>query len=115
MIVIPPRDPNEENAPDPAIEALGKLYEQFTNVQNLAEFHAALRRRDALYQIQHQEMGASPRDYENLHPKDFFTQFHRRADEDDKAVVSEAPYRIRQQLKDAFGPERATALGRATK
>jgi hypothetical protein len=32
----------------PAAEALGKLYEQFTNVQNLAEFHAALRKRDAL-------------------------------------------------------------------
>ncbi|HEY7220796.1 MAG TPA: hypothetical protein VH985_20650 [Candidatus Binatia bacterium] len=39
--------------------------------------------------------------------------FHRRADEDDKAVVSEAPYRIRQQLRDVLAPEHDTALGRA--
>jgi hypothetical protein len=113
MIVIPPEDPNERR-PDPAEEALGQLYDRFTNVQNLAEFHAALRKRDALYDLQHQEMGDSPQDYENLHPKDFFNQFHRRADEDDKAVVSEAPYRIRQQLRDVLAPERDTAQRRAT-
>jgi hypothetical protein len=113
MIVIPPRDPNENNGADPAAEALGKLYEQFTNVQNLAEFHAALRKRDALYEAQHGEMNDGPQDYGNLHPKDFFDQFHRRADEDDKAVVAEAPYRIRQQLRDALAPERDTALDRA--
>jgi hypothetical protein len=113
MIVIPPRDPNETSAPDPAAEALGKLYEQFTNVQNLTEFHAALRRRDALYDAQHRAMSDNPADYENLHPKDFFDQFHRRADEDDKTVVSEAPYRIRQQLRDALAPERDSALDRA--
>jgi hypothetical protein len=113
MIVIPPQDPNETNAPDPAAAALGQFYEQFTNVQNLAEFHAALRKRDALYELQHQEIGDSPQDYENLHPKDFFNQFHRRADEDDKTVVSEAPYRIQQQLRDVLTPERDTALDRA--
>jgi hypothetical protein len=113
MIVIPPQDPNEDSAPDPAAEALGQLYEQFTNVQNLAEFHAALRKRDALYDLQHQEMADKPQDYENLHPKDFFNQFHRRADDEDKNVVSEAPYRIRQQLRDALAPERDTALDRA--
>jgi hypothetical protein len=112
MIVIPPEDPNERR-PDPAEEALGQLYEQFTNVQNLAEFHGALRRRDALYELQHQEIADSPQDYENLHPKDFFNQFHRRADEDDKTILSEAPYRIRQQLRDVLAPERDTALDRA--
>ncbi|HTM10967.1 MAG TPA: hypothetical protein VL754_21490 [Verrucomicrobiae bacterium] len=113
MIVIPPRDPNENNGADPGAEALGKLYEQFTNVQNLAEFHAALRKRDALYEAQHGEMNDGPQDYGNLHPKDFFDQFHRRADEDDKAVVAEAPYRVRQQLRDVLAPERDTALDRA--
>src|SRR5689334_4935501 len=113
MIVIPPRDPNENNPPDPPAEALRKLYEQFTNVQNLAEFHSALRKRDALYELQQQEMTENPQDFENLHPKDFFNQFHRRADEDDKTVVSEAPYRIRQQLRDVLAPERDTALDRA--
>jgi hypothetical protein len=113
MIVIPPRDPNEQYPADPAAEALGKLYEQFTNVQNLGEFHAALRKRDALYQLQHQEMGESPQDYENLHPRDFYRQFDRRADEDDRTVISEAPYRIRQQLRDALWAERDTALSRA--
>ena len=87
MIVIPPRDPNENNPPDPAAEALGKLYEQFTNVQNLGEFHAALRRRDALYELQHEEIGDNPQDFENLHPRDFYRQFDRRADNDDKTVV----------------------------
>jgi hypothetical protein len=113
MIVIPPRDPNENSAPDPAAAALGDLYEQFTDVQNLAEFHAALRKRDALYENQHQEMSENPAEYENLHPKDFFNQFHRRADEDDKTVVAEAPYRIRQRLSDALAPERDTAVVRA--
>jgi hypothetical protein len=111
MITIPPRDPNE--TADPAAEALGKLYEQFTSVQNLAEFHTALRKRDALYDSQHLEMSDNPAGYENLHPKDFFNQFHRRADEDDKSVVAEAPYRIRQQLRDALAAERDTALDRA--
>jgi hypothetical protein len=96
-----------------AAEALGKLYEQFTNVQNLGEFHAALRKRDALYETQHQEMGESPQDFENLHPRDFYRQFDRRADEDDKTVLSEAPYRIRQQLTDALWAERDTAQKRA--
>src|SRR5262249_22764597 len=105
MIVIPPRDPNDNNPSDPAAVALGKLYEQFTNVQNLAEFHAALRKRDALYEVQHQDMTENFQDYENLHPKDFFDQFYRRADEDDKTVVSEAPYRIRQQLRGALWAE----------
>jgi hypothetical protein len=113
MIVIPPRDPNEDNAPDPAAKALGKFYEQFTNVQNLAEFHTALRKRDALYEMQHQEMAENPQDFDNLHPKDFFNQFHRRAEENDRTVVSEAPYRIRQQLRDVLWPERQTALDRA--
>jgi hypothetical protein len=112
MIVIPPQDPNETQ-PDPAEAALGQLYNQFTTVQNLAEFHAGLRKRDALYEIQHQEMGEKPQDYENLHPKDFFNQFHRRADEDDKTIVSEAPYRIRQQLRDVLVAERDTARKRA--
>ncbi|GEM_PF-2785834 len=112
MIVIPPQDPNERRS-DPAEEALGKLYQQFTNVQNLAEFHAALRKRDALYEAQHQEIGASPQDYENLHPKDFYRQFDRRANEDDETVVSEAPYRIREQLRDALWAERDTAKGHA--
>ncbi len=103
--------PNE--SADPAAQALGQLYEQFTNVQNLAEFHAALRKRDALYDAQHREMSDNPADYENLHPKDFFDQFHRRADEDDKSVVSEAPYRIRQKLRDALRAERDTAKSRA--
>ena len=35
-----------------------------------------------------------------------------RAEDDDKAVVSEAPYRIRRQLTDALAPERDTALDR---
>lgn len=112
MIVIPPQDPDETSA-DPAAQALGQLYEQFTNLQNLAEFHAALRKRDALYEIQHQEMGDNPQDYETLHPRDFYRQFDRRADEDDKAVVSEAPYHIREQLRDALFDERNSALGRA--
>lgn len=112
MIVIPPQDPNERPS-DPIAEALAPLYDQFTNVQNLAEFHAALRKRDALYEIQHQDMGESPQDFENLHPRDFYRQFDRRADEDDKAVVSEAPYRIREQLKDALWAERDTAKSRA--
>ncbi len=81
-------------------------------MQNLAEFHAALRKRDALYDAQHREMADNPQDYENLHPKDFFNQFHRRADDEDKNVVSEAPYRIRQQLRDALAPERDAALDR---
>jgi len=109
MIVIPPRDPNENYPPDPAGEALGKLYEQFT--KNLGEFHAALRKRDGLYELQHQEMGDNPASFQNLHPRNFYRQFDRRADEDDKTVVSEAPYRIRQQLRDVLGPERDTALG----
>jgi hypothetical protein len=116
MIVIPPQDPDQRRS-DPSAEALGPLYEQFTNVQNLAEFHSALRKRDALYGAQHREMGDSPQDYENLHPKDFYDQFHRRADQDDKSVVSEAPYPIRQQLRDVLAPERNTAaddLNRAT-
>jgi hypothetical protein len=92
---------------------LEKLYEHFTNVQNLAEFHAALRKRDALYELQHQEMGDNPHDFENLHPRDFSRQFDRRADEDDKTVISEAPYRIRQQLKDALFAERETSQRRA--
>jgi hypothetical protein len=58
-------------------------------------------------------MGDSPQDYENLLPKDFFNQFHRRADEDDKTVVSESPYRIRQQLRDVLAPERDTAFAQA--
>ncbi|HEY1268814.1 MAG TPA: hypothetical protein VGH16_16280 [Candidatus Binatia bacterium] len=111
MIVIPPQDPNERRA-DPAEDALGQLYEQFTNVQNLAEFHAALRKRDALYALQHQEMGENPQDFENLHPRDFYRQFDGRADEDDKAVVLEAPYRIREQLRDALSAERNTAKSR---
>src|SRR5262249_9470327 len=45
--------------------------------------------------------------------KDFFDQFYRRADEDDKTVVSEAPYRIRQQLRGALWAERETAKNRA--
>jgi hypothetical protein len=113
MIVIPPRDPNQQYPTDPAAEALGKLYEQFTNVQNLGEFHAALRKRDTLYEMQHQEMADNPQDYENLHPRDFYRQFDRRADEDDKSVISEAPYRIRQQLTDALWAERDTAKNRA--
>src|SRR5689334_10666446 len=112
MIVIPPQDPTERR-PDPAAEALGQIYEQFTNVQNLGEFHAALRKRDALYELHHQEMSDSPEEFEKLHPRDFYRQFDRRADEDDKVVVSEVPYRIRQQLKDALWPERQTALDRA--
>jgi hypothetical protein len=112
MIVIPPQDPNERPL-DPAAEALGQLYEQFTNVQNLAEFHSALRKRDALYQIHHDEMGESPDEFENLHPRDFYRQFDQRADEDDKIIVSEAPYRIREQLRDALWAERDTARGRA--
>ena len=59
MIVIPPQDPDERRR-DPAAEALGKLYEQFTDVQNLAEFHAALRKRDALYELQHRRWARSP-------------------------------------------------------
>jgi hypothetical protein len=59
-------------------------------------------------------MGEKPQDFENLHPRDFYRQFHRRADEDDKAIVLEAPYRIREQLRDAFFDERQSALGRAT-
>jgi len=47
--------------------------------------------------------------YENLHPKDFFNQFHRRADEDDQIVASEVPYRIRDRLKSALWEERRTA------
>jgi GH24 family phage-related lysozyme (muramidase) len=112
MIVIPPQDPNEKRS-DLAADALGQLYEQFTHVQNLGEFHAALRNRDALYEVQHQEIGDNPQDFENLHPRDFYHQFDRRADEDDKAVVSEAPYRIRQQLRDALWAERDTAKVRA--
>src|SRR5436190_4384810 len=108
MIVIPPQDPNERR-PDPAAEALGPLYEQFTNLQGLADFHAALRKRDALYEIQRQEMAENAQDYESLHPKDFFNQFHRRADEDDKLVTSEVPYRIRDELKSALFAERRTA------
>jgi hypothetical protein len=46
--------------------------------------HAALRKRDALYELQHQEMADSPEAFQNLHPRDFYRQFHRRADEDDK-------------------------------
>ena len=42
MIVIPPQDPNERRS-DPIAEALVPLYEQFTDVLNLGEFHAALR------------------------------------------------------------------------
>lgn len=114
MIVIPPRDPNEANGADPAAAALGQLYEQFTNVQNLAEFHAALRKRDALYENQRQEMGGNPADYENLHPKDFFDRFHRRADEDDKRVLAEVPYRMREPLKGALWDERQSAYDRAT-
>src|SRR5689334_5078095 len=113
MIVIPPRDPNEQYPTDPAGEALGKLYEQFTNVQNLGEFHAALRKRDALYELQHQEMGDNPASFQNLHPRNFYRQFDPRADEDDKTVVSEAPYRLRQQLKDVLWAERDTAQKRA--
>ena len=113
MIIIPPRDPNENNSPDPAAEALRKLYDDFTNVQNLGEFHAALRKRDALYELQHQEMADNPQDFQNLHPRDFYRQFDRRADDDDKSVISEAPYRIRQQLSDALWAERDTAQKRA--
>ena len=40
MIVIPPQDPNERRS-DPIAEALGPLYEQFTDVFNLGEFYAA--------------------------------------------------------------------------
>jgi hypothetical protein len=112
MIVIPPQDPNERRL-DPAEETLGKLYEEFTNVQNLGEFHTALRKRDALYEVQHNEMSENPKDFENLHPRDFYRQFERRAEDDDKAVVSESPYRIRQQLKDALRAERDTAKNRA--
>src|SRR5581483_11449956 len=112
MIVIPPQDPNKRPS-DPIAEALAPLYDQFTNVQNLAEFHAALRKRDALYEIQHQEMGENPQDFENLHPRDFYRQFDRRAEEDDNFVVSEAPYRIREQLRDVLWGERDTAKSRA--
>ena len=112
MIVIPPQD-STERPPHPAAEALGNLYGQFTNVQNLSEFHAALRKRDALYELRHQEMGENPQDFENLHPRDFYRQFDRRADEDDKTVVGEAPYPIRQQLRDALWAERETAQRRA--
>ena len=52
--------------------------------------------------MQHDEMGNNRQDYENLHPRDFYRQFDRRADEDDGTVVSAAPYRIRQQLEDAL-------------
>src|SRR5581483_666659 len=112
MIVIPPQDPNKRPS-DPIAEALAPLYDQFTNVQNLAEFHAALRKRDALYEIQHQEMGENPQDFENLHPRDFYRQFDRRAEEDDNFVVSEAPYRIREQLRDVLWAECDTAKSRA--
>jgi hypothetical protein len=61
----------------------------------------------------HQEMGENPQDFENLHPRDFYRQADRRADEDDKTIVSEAPYRIRQQLRDALAAERYSALDRA--
>src|SRR3954451_178839 len=108
MIVTPPQDPNESRS-DPVAEALGPLYEQFTNVQNLAEFHGALRNRDALYDIQRQEMGENPQEFENLHPKDFYSQFHRRADEDDKSVISDVPYPVRQQLRAALFDERQSA------
>src|SRR5437762_7309862 len=108
MIVIPPEDPNERQS-DPIAEALGPLYDQFTNLQGLADLHAALRKRDALYEIQRQEMAENAQDYEGLHPKDCFNQFHRRADEDGKIVTSEAPYRIRDQLKSALWDERRTA------
>jgi hypothetical protein len=113
MIVIPPRDPNEQTPTDPPAEALGKLYDQFTNVQNLGEFHAAVRKRDALYELQHQEMAETPEAFQNLHPRDFYRQFDRRADDDDKSVISEAPYGIRQQLKDVLWAERDTAKNRA--
>ena len=58
-------------------------------------------------------MGENPQDFGNLHPRDFYRQFDRRADEDDKTVVSEAPYRIRQQLSEALWAERDTAQKRA--
>src|SRR4051812_18034435 len=103
MIVIPPEDPNER-PPDPAAEALGQLYDQFTNVQNLGEFHAALRNRDALYEIQRQEMGENFQDYERLHPRDFFNQFHRRADEDDKIVTSEVPTAFATSSRARYSP-----------
>jgi hypothetical protein len=112
MIVIPPQDP-ADRPPDPAAEALGQLYDQFTNVQNLGEFHAALRKRDTLYEVQHQEMSDNPQDFENLHPRDFYRQFDRRAEENDKTVLSEAPYRIRQQLRDVLWAERDAAKNRA--
>jgi len=43
-----------------------------------------------------------PGEYQNLRPKDFYREFHRQADDDDKAIVSEVPYQLRQLARFPF-------------
>jgi hypothetical protein len=68
------------------------LYEQFTNIQKLGEFHAALRKRDALYGLQHQEMGDSP-------PRGWKAALKRGAENEYPKRLHEIPGRLRSEQK----------------
>ncbi len=114
MIVIPPQDPNERRS-DPIAEALGKLYDEITQAQDVGNFYGALVKRQELFKAQQQNIEDNFDQYQNMHPRDFYRQFHRQADDDDKAVISEVPYGVRQRLKDSLFDYRQPAFERASR